>query len=120
MSDDRHPYTSPEIELLRRVSNDYESLETIRNYWEDDLALPPVEEIIRSLRELQRKGWVQCYKYVLDAQEFVPIPDFPDEETLDPKELTGEAKFWWLITETGLAVLRKQRHELGGREMGEH
>ncbi|HTK31360.1 MAG TPA: hypothetical protein VL332_05305 [Candidatus Saccharimonadaceae bacterium] len=97
------------MRLLRVVGNDYESLHTIRRYhWDDDIPLPSVEAMIESLRELQRKGWVQTYRLDADTTEFVPVVDFEDEEALRPVELTSQSSLWWLITESGLTAIEHE------------
>ncbi|HET9232947.1 MAG TPA: hypothetical protein VFP10_02265 [Candidatus Eisenbacteria bacterium] len=107
--DERHPYTTLEMELVGIVGNDYESLETIRKFaWDADIPLPSVGEMIESLRALQAKGWVQCYRFVVDGSQFVPIDGFQDSEAEDPIQLTGQATLWWLATASGLSALKEE------------
>lgn len=97
-----------EMELLSLVADDYESLQTITKcHWDDEIPLPTLEEMVRCLRDLQDRRWVQCYRLDHAAGAFIPIDQFRDDEAENPIEMTGRSTLWWLITEDGLKAHRE-------------
>ncbi len=69
--------------------------------------------MIQVLRDLQTKGWMQCYRYETDPQRFDPIDQFKDREVEDPIQLTYAATLWWSATESGLSALKEDRARRG-------
>lgn len=107
MSADRiYPYTTLEMELLGLCGNAYESLGCILDLWDEDIPVPSVEELIRALRELERRGWIQFERLYSER------PDYDDTEAVDPIELTNQARLWWRSTEAGLRALQAEEREL--------
>ena len=120
MTGNQDPTTTAEMAVLLRISDDYESLCSIGKFWDENIPMPPVGEMLRILRELQLKGWVQSYRYeYADPFRFIPIDRFGDEEAMDSVQLTTAATLWWLATKSGLAALDGDEDATEGRADGD-
>ena len=78
--------TTLEMNLLNLIANDYESLWSIRDSWAslyDDVPLPTIDEMTRALRQLQARGWITCYRYVLERVGPDPGPEASLEEKIE-------------------------------------
>lgn len=102
------------LELVGICGNDYESFELIKRQLDEPI--PSDGEILECLRQLQSRGWMQCYRYVLERVAPDPGPDATLEEKSKQwrQEFTLVVAFedqqvgelWWLSTEVGVQALK--------------